>query len=97
MCNDISCSVKVQIDVVYYDLISFTLCTYVFKNGLVLNIKCNALRYYGGTEHVDELERLCQARALKVYGLDPDKWGVNVQPYSGRLASVSLDCCCYKR
>lgn len=40
-------------------------------------------RYYGGTEHVDELERLCQQRALKVYGLDPEKWGVNVQPYSG--------------
>lgn len=40
-------------------------------------------RYYGGTEHVDELERLCQKRALAVYGLDAEKWGVNVQPYSG--------------
>lgn len=51
---------------------------------------CNAelpfpLRYYGGTEHVDELELLCQKRALEVYGLDSDKWGVNVQPYSGTL------------
>ncbi|XP_029140314.1 serine hydroxymethyltransferase, cytosolic-like [Protobothrops mucrosquamatus] len=40
-------------------------------------------RYYGGTEFVDELERLCQKRALEAYGLDPQKWGVNVQPYSG--------------
>ncbi|CAM4352661.1 hypothetical protein PO909_001341 [Leuciscus waleckii] len=47
-------------------------------------------RYYGGTEHVDELERLCQARALKVYGLDPDKWGVNVQPYSGSPANFAV-------
>ncbi|KAL2298857.1 hypothetical protein Nmel_014464 [Mimus melanotis] len=40
-------------------------------------------RYYGGTEFVDELERLCQKRALQAYQLDPQKWGVNVQPYSG--------------
>ena len=38
-------------------------------------------RYYGGNEHIDDLERLCQKRALAAYGLDPDKWGVNVQPY----------------
>uniref|UniRef100_A0A8D0ENS2 Serine hydroxymethyltransferase-like domain-containing protein n=1 Tax=Strix occidentalis caurina TaxID=311401 RepID=A0A8D0ENS2_STROC len=36
-------------------------------------------RYYGGTEFVDELERLCQKRALQAYRLDPQKWGVNVQ------------------
>ncbi|XP_030645688.1 serine hydroxymethyltransferase, cytosolic [Chanos chanos] len=47
-------------------------------------------RYYGGTEHVDELERLCQRRALKVYGLDPEKWGVNVQPYSGSPANFAV-------
>ncbi|XP_056309953.1 serine hydroxymethyltransferase, cytosolic [Danio aesculapii] len=47
-------------------------------------------RYYGGTEHVDELERLCQDRALKVYGLDPEKWGVNVQPYSGSPANFAV-------
>ncbi|XP_051988371.1 serine hydroxymethyltransferase, cytosolic-like isoform X1 [Xyrauchen texanus] len=47
-------------------------------------------RYYGGTEHVDELERLCQERALKAYGLDPNKWGVNVQPYSGSPANFAV-------
>uniref|UniRef100_A0A8K9X1Y4 Serine hydroxymethyltransferase n=1 Tax=Oncorhynchus mykiss TaxID=8022 RepID=A0A8K9X1Y4_ONCMY len=47
-------------------------------------------RYYGGTEHVDELERLCQRRALEAYGLDGDKWGVNVQPYSGSPANFAV-------
>jgi hypothetical protein len=32
---------------------------------------------------VDEMENLCIARALKSFHLDPAKWGVNVQPYSG--------------
>ena len=40
-------------------------------------------RYYGGNEHVDELENMCRARALKAFNLDDSKWGVNVQPYSG--------------
>nr|XP_034959146.1 serine hydroxymethyltransferase, cytosolic-like [Zootoca vivipara] len=47
-------------------------------------------RYYGGTEFVDELERLCQKRALAAYGLDPQKWGVNVQPYSGSPANFAV-------
>ncbi|XP_054463850.1 serine hydroxymethyltransferase, cytosolic [Anoplopoma fimbria] len=47
-------------------------------------------RYYGGTEHVDELERLCQKRALETYGLDSEKWGVNVQPYSGSPANFAV-------
>ncbi|XP_042560190.1 serine hydroxymethyltransferase, cytosolic [Clupea harengus] len=47
-------------------------------------------RYYGGTEHVDELELLCQKRFLEVYGLDSDKWGVNVQPYSGSPANFAV-------
>lgn len=36
-------------------------------------------RYYGGNEHIDEAERLCQERALKAFGLSPEEWGVNVQ------------------
>jgi glycine hydroxymethyltransferase len=36
-------------------------------------------RYYGGCEIVDEIESLCQRRALAAYGLDPTEWGVNVQ------------------
>ncbi|KAA0168322.1 hypothetical protein FNF28_02482 [Cafeteria roenbergensis] len=47
-------------------------------------------RYYGGNEVVDEVERLCQSRALKAYGLNPDEWGVNVQPYSGSPANFAV-------
>ncbi|XP_075999111.1 serine hydroxymethyltransferase, cytosolic [Genypterus blacodes] len=47
-------------------------------------------RYYGGTEHVDELERLCQKRALEAYGLESENWGVNVQPYSGSPANFAI-------
>jgi glycine hydroxymethyltransferase len=47
-------------------------------------------RYYGGNEVVDEVEILCQTRALKAYGLDPEKWGVNVQPYSGSPANFAV-------
>ena len=47
-------------------------------------------RYYGGNEHVDRIEKLCQDRALKVFGLDPDEWSVNVQPYSGSPANFAV-------
>ena len=47
-------------------------------------------RYYGGTEVVDKVEVLCQQRALEAYRLDPDKWGVNVQPYSGSPANFAV-------
>jgi glycine hydroxymethyltransferase len=46
-------------------------------------------RYYGGTEVVDQLERLCMERALDAFGLDPTKWGVHVQPYSGSVANMA--------
>ncbi|KIW10268.1 hypothetical protein PV08_11230 [Exophiala spinifera] len=45
-------------------------------------------RYYGGNEHIDESERLCQSRALETYRLDPEQWGVNVQPLSGSPANL---------
>mmetsp|Transcript_754 Transcript_754/g.1209 ORF Transcript_754/g.1209 Transcript_754/m.1209 type:complete len:469 (-) Transcript_754:96-1502(-) len=47
-------------------------------------------RYYGGNEIVDQVEILCQKRALQAYGLDEDKWGVNVQPYSGSPANFAV-------
>src|SRR3989338_3466158 len=46
-------------------------------------------RYYGGNEHIDENERLCQKRALEAFRLDPAKWGVNVQPLSGSPANFA--------
>uniref|UniRef100_A0A8C6PSY6 Serine hydroxymethyltransferase n=1 Tax=Nothobranchius furzeri TaxID=105023 RepID=A0A8C6PSY6_NOTFU len=46
-------------------------------------------RYYGGAEVVDQIELLCQKRALEAFELDPQKWGVNVQPYSGSPANFA--------
>jgi len=45
-------------------------------------------RYYAGNKYIDENERLCQKRALEVFHLDPNKWGVNVQPLSGAPANL---------
>lgn len=46
-------------------------------------------RYYGGTEIIDQIEIICQNRALAAYGLNPNDWGVNVQPYSGSPANFA--------
>ncbi|TRY75639.1 hypothetical protein TCAL_04503 [Tigriopus californicus] len=46
-------------------------------------------RYYGGTEVIDQIELLCQERALAAYRLSPEQWGVNVQPYSGSPANFA--------
>ncbi|KAK7439388.1 glycine hydroxymethyltransferase shm1 [Stygiomarasmius scandens] len=62
-------------------------------NGSILTNKYSeglpGARYYGGNEYIDELENLCKARALKAFNLDPAKWGVNVQPYSGSTANFA--------
>ena len=47
-------------------------------------------RYYGGNEFIDCIERLTQKRALEAFGLDPEKWGVNVQPLSGVPANFAV-------
>ncbi|XP_073129911.1 serine hydroxymethyltransferase 3, chloroplastic isoform X2 [Henckelia pumila] len=47
-------------------------------------------RYYGGNEYIDELETLCQERALAAFSLDGEKWGVNVQPLSGSPANFEV-------
>lgn len=47
-------------------------------------------RYYGGNEHIDRMEILCQTRALSLFGLEGKDWGVNVQPYSGSPANFAV-------
>ncbi len=47
-------------------------------------------RYYGGNQYIDQIEILCQQRALKAFHLEADKWGVNVQPYSGSVANMAV-------
>ena len=63
-------------------------------NGSVLTNKYSeglpGARYYGGNEVIDEVERLCQSRALALYHLNPEEWGVNVQPYSGSTANFAV-------
>jgi len=39
---------------------------------------------------VDKVETMCQDRALAAYGLNPEEWGVNVQPYSGSPANFAV-------
>ncbi|XP_041900575.1 serine hydroxymethyltransferase, mitochondrial-like [Corvus kubaryi] len=43
----------------------------------------------GGAEVVDQIELLCEQRALEAFDLDPTRWGVNVQPYSGSPANFA--------
>merc|ERR1719239_1134098 len=47
-------------------------------------------RYYGGNQYIDQLELICMKRALELYNLDPNEWGVNVQPYSGSPANFAV-------
>jgi len=56
---------------------------------IILFIKVGK-RYYGGNEYIDQIETLCIQRALDLYNLSPDEWGVNVQPYSGSPANFAV-------
>ena len=47
-------------------------------------------RYYGGNQVIDEIETLCQQRALSCFSCNPNEWGVNVQPYSGSPANFAV-------
>eukprot|EP00879_Flechtneria_rotunda_P009888 GHRR01010340.1.p1 GENE.GHRR01010340.1~~GHRR01010340.1.p1 ORF type:complete len:491 (+),score=156.78 GHRR01010340.1:161-1633(+) len=47
-------------------------------------------RYYGGNEFIDQCELLCEQRALELFGLKPEEWGVNVQTLSGSPANFAV-------
>lgn len=47
-------------------------------------------RYYGGNQFIDQIEMLCCERALAAFHLDPENWGVNVQPYSCTSANFAV-------
>ena len=44
-------------------------------------------RYYGGCQHVDELESLCIERAKQLFGAE----AANVQPHSGAQANMAVE------
>ena len=35
-------------------------------------------RYYGGNQHIDKIERLCQKRSLEAFGLSDKEWTVRI-------------------
>ena len=47
-------------------------------------------RYYGGNQYIDQVESLCQKRALEAFSANPEEWGVNVQPLSGSPANFAV-------
>ncbi|CAL9733625.1 serine hydroxymethyltransferase, cytosolic [Monosporozyma servazzii] len=47
-------------------------------------------RYYGGNEYIDQIETLCQQRALNAFHVQPEQWGVNVQTLSGSPANLQV-------
>jgi glycine hydroxymethyltransferase len=46
-------------------------------------------RYYFGNSVVDELEDEVKNLVYKVFKISPEKYGVNVQPYSGSIANLA--------
>ncbi len=47
-------------------------------------------RYYGGNEHIDKVELVCEKRVEKLFGVP----FVNVQPYSGSPANMAVYFAC---
>ncbi|CAD8127666.1 unnamed protein product [Paramecium sonneborni] len=47
-------------------------------------------KYAPQVENYDEMEKVCQDRALAAFQLDPQQWGVNVQMGSGSTANLAI-------
>jgi glycine hydroxymethyltransferase len=73
---------------------NFTSLSVMQANGSILTNKYSeglpGARYYGGNQYIDQIETLCQERALKAFSLNDNDWSVNVQSYSGSTANFSV-------
>ena len=67
---------------IQYTALLFLLC-FAFKASFSPLFK-------GGNVHIDAMEVLCKKRALTLFGLSPEEWAVNVQPYSGSPANFAV-------
>lgn len=47
-------------------------------------------RFYQGNVHIDEIEAVTKERALKLYELDHEVWGVCVQAVTGSVANLAV-------
>ena len=47
-------------------------------------------RYYAGQINIDQVEKIAQERALKMFKLSSENWHANVQPYSGSPANAAV-------
>ncbi|MEK7061945.1 MAG: serine hydroxymethyltransferase, partial [Patescibacteria group bacterium] len=49
-------------------------------------------RYYGGQENIDDMEELCQKRALDLFVplRSQENWHINIQPLSGSPANIAV-------
>lgn len=45
-------------------------------------------RVYGGNQYIDQIELLAKKRALDLFQLDPEVWGVSLQCLSGSVANM---------
>lgn len=47
-------------------------------------------RFYQGNKFTDEIEAMCEERALRAFKLSPENWEANVQPHSGCPANLAV-------
>ena len=55
-----------------------------------LSVFISTQSMFNASNYVNYVNHLLQQRALEVFRLDPEEWGVNVQPHSGSPANFAV-------